>query len=91
MSLNHISTATLKSDRQTQKLALAKAKREGRVVANDGSITGGIDSSKPYYRERNVLDITELPTVYSTTTNDTNLVTDNPNIGGLVYGRPWTT
>ena len=38
---------------------------------------------------RAVLDITQLPTVYSTATNNTNLVIDNPNVGGLVYGRPW--
>jgi hypothetical protein len=38
---------------------------------------------------RDTLDITQLPTVYSTTTNNTNLVVDNPNVGGLVYGRPW--
>lgn len=40
---------------------------------------------------RSTLDKTQLPTVYSTATNNTNLVVDNPNIGGLVYGRPWTT
>jgi hypothetical protein len=34
----------------------------------------------------NVLDITELPTVYSG-----NTVVDNANTGGLVQGRPWTT
>jgi hypothetical protein len=33
---------------------------------------------------RSTLDITELPTVYSD--ND---VVDNPNVGGLVVGRPW--
>lgn len=39
---------------------------------------------------RATLDITQLPTVYATNTNTTSLVIDNPNIGGLVYGRPWT-
>jgi len=29
-------------------------------------------------------DITKLPTQYSG-----NLVVDNPNVGGLVQGRPW--
>ena len=38
---------------------------------------------------RDTLDITQLPTVYSTSSNNTNLVVDNPNVGGLVYGRPW--
>jgi hypothetical protein len=35
---------------------------------------------------RNVYDITELPTQY-----DDNTVVDNPNVGGLANGRPWTT
>jgi hypothetical protein len=91
MSLNGISTSTYKADRQAAKLDLAKAKREGRVVADDGTITGSIDSTKPYYRDRNVYDISQLPTVYSTSSNVTSDVVDNPNSGGLVYGRPWTT
>ena len=91
MSLNGISTSTYKADRQTAKLAIAKAKREGRTVADDGTITGGINTTATSYRARNVLDITELPTVYSTSSNLTSDVVDNPNVGGLVYGRPWTT
>lgn len=35
---------------------------------------------------RDVYDITELPTQYSG-----NTVVDNPNVGGLVEGRPWDT
>lgn len=31
-------------------------------------------------------DINQLPTKYSG-----NTVVDNPNVGGLVTGRPWTT
>jgi hypothetical protein len=38
---------------------------------------------------RDTYDINQLPTKYSTSTNNTNLVVDNPNTGGLVYGRPW--
>ena len=34
---------------------------------------------------RATYDITQLPTQY----ND-NTVVDNPNVGGLVVGRPWT-
>lgn len=33
---------------------------------------------------RATLDITQLPTVYSG-----NTIVDNPNVGGLVTGRPW--
>jgi len=35
---------------------------------------------------RATYDITQLPTQY-----DDNAVVDNPNVGGLVQGRPWTT
>lgn len=35
---------------------------------------------------RATYDITQLPTQYSG-----NTVVDNPNVGGLVTGRPWTT
>jgi len=38
---------------------------------------------------RYTYDITQLPTVYSTVSNATNNVVDNPNTGGLVVGRPW--
>ena len=34
---------------------------------------------------RATYDITQLPTQYSG-----NNVVDNPNVGGLVQGRPWT-
>lgn len=34
---------------------------------------------------RSTYDITELPTQY-----DDNAVIDNPNVGGLVEGRPWS-
>ena len=91
MALNGISTSTYKADRQLSKLALARAKRQGKVVAYDGEITGSVDPTKPYYRQRNNYDITELPTVYTAGDNKTADVFDNPNIGGLVYGRPWTT
>jgi len=36
------------------------------------------------YRTLHILDSTELPTVYSG--ND---VVDQPNVGGLIKGRPW--
>lgn len=38
---------------------------------------------------RDTYVISQLPTVYSTSTNNTGLVIDNPNVGGLVVGRPW--
>jgi hypothetical protein len=35
---------------------------------------------------RSTYDITQLPTQY-----DNNSIVDNPNVGGLVVGRPWVT
>lgn len=84
MSANGISELATKQLRQEAKLAIAEAKRQGKTVAEDGTITGTLDSSKPYYRVNNKLDITELPTVYSG--ND---VVDNANVGGLQTSRPW--
>lgn len=84
MALNGISELATKQLRQEAKLAIAEAKRQGKTVADDGTITGSLDSTKPYYRVNNVLDITELPTVYSG--ND---IVDNPNVGGLEESRPW--
>lgn len=84
MSLNGISTLATKQLRQEAKLEIAEAKRQGKTVALDGTITGTLDSTKPYYRVNNVLDTTELPTLYSD--ND---VVDNANTGGLQVSRPW--
>ena len=87
MAANGISTLANKKLRQDTKLAKAKAKREGRTVATDGTISGAIDTSAKSYRARNVLDATQLPTRYKTD----NTLDDNANTGGLVTGRPWTT
>ena len=84
MSQNGISTLATKQLRQEAKLAIAEAKRQGKTVSEDGTITGSLDSTKPYYRVNNKLDITELPTVYSG-----NNVVDNANVGGLQVSRPW--
>jgi hypothetical protein len=75
-----------KEARQIAKLDIAEAKRQGKVVATDGTITGSIDPTKPYYRVRNTYDITQLPTQY-----DGYDVVDNANVDGLVQGRPWVT
>lgn len=84
MSTNGISTLSTKQARQEAKLAIAQAKRQGKTVANDGTISGTLDATKPYYRVNNVLDTTELPTLYSG-----NSVVDNANTGGLQESRPW--
>jgi hypothetical protein len=70
-----------KEARQLAKLAIAEAKRQGKTVALDGTVTGSVDDTKPYYRAANTLDTTLLPTLYSG-----NTVVDNPNglIGGVI-------
>jgi hypothetical protein len=83
MAANGISTMANKQLKQEAKLAIAEAKRQGKVVAIDGTITGAVDPLKPYYRALNTLDINLLPTKYSV-----NLVVDTA--GALQPGRPWT-
>jgi hypothetical protein len=38
---------------------------------------------------RSYFDITQLPAIYAENNNDTNSVIDNPNLDGLIIGRPW--
>ena len=38
---------------------------------------------------RDTLDVTQLPTRYGPVDNDPANYEDNPNVGGLVEGRPW--
>ena len=85
MAANGISTLANKQLRQAAKLAKATAKRQGKTVAVDGTITGSVDATKPYYRAANTLDINLLPTKYNV-----NGLTNNANTGGLVAGRPWS-
>ena len=72
------STMASKHERQIAKLELAQTKRKA-----------GGDSTKPYYRSLNTFNATRLPTQYAVNSDDTNDVVDNPNVGGLVIGRPW--
>lgn len=64
MSLNGIAHLATRQLRQEGKLEIAEAKRQGKTVARDGTITGSIDPTKPYYRENNVLDIDLLSAKY---------------------------
>jgi len=84
MAANGISTLATKQLKQEAKLNIAEAKRQGKTVADDGTITGSVDATKPYYRSLNTLNINLLPTKYSG-----NTVSDNANVGGLQSGRPW--
>jgi hypothetical protein len=84
MAANGISELGTKALKQVAKLNIAQAKKQGKVVADNGTITGAVDSTKNYYRARNTYDITQLPTQYTG-----NAVTDNANASGLLVSRPW--
>jgi hypothetical protein len=73
MAANGISTLANKKLRQEAKLALANQDRIDRNTVEPGRYA---DTSA---------DITQLPTKYLAD----NSVSDNPNAGGLVAGRPW--
>jgi len=81
MAANGISTLSTKQLKQEAKLDKATAKRQGKVVARDGTITGSIDSTKNYYRAANTLDINLLPTKYTG-----NAITNNANGAVQVAG-----
>lgn len=85
MSANGISHLSTKAAKQVGKLNIAQAKRQGKTVAANGTITGSVDPTKSYYRYWNTYDITALPTQYSG-----NNIVDNPNSTGLLPHRPWT-
>lgn len=77
MASNGISTLATKRARQDDKLALA---------GNDRAAHNVIEPSR---YANTTADATQLPTRYAVGDNDTNNVVDNPNVGGLVVGRPW--
>ena len=101
MSANGISTHSPKSERRDLKLALASAKRQGKTVATDGTITGSLDSTKPYYRPYNVYTSpgtvspaeghpwTTTPT-YSFVTSGAILYLDAGNAASYTSGTTWT-
>ena len=86
MAANGISTLTNKKLKQDAKLAIALAKREGKAVAADGTISGATDTDAVAYRARNTITHSQLPTRYKTD----NTLDDQANADGLVTGRPWT-
>jgi hypothetical protein len=88
MAANGLSTLALKATRQDRKLVLARAKREGKTIAANGTISGSTDASRVSYRARNTIDDTQLPTRYNASSN-TGALVNNANNGGLVTGRPW--
>ena len=86
MAANGISTLANKKLRQDRKLVLARAKREGKTIALDGTISGNTDAAATSYRARNTITHSQLPTRYKTD----NTLDDQANAGTLAAGRPWT-
>jgi hypothetical protein len=86
MSANGIANLVSKQLKQERKLTIAEAKRKGKDVAVDGTITGTGNSAQPFYRTLNTANINILPTKYSG-----NTITDNVLDGNvLISGRPYT-
>jgi hypothetical protein len=83
MSANGIAHLETRQERQEAKLAIAEAKRQGKTVARDGTISGTLDSTKTYYRENNVLNIDLLAAKY---VGDVAVDDGSP----LESHRPWT-
>jgi hypothetical protein len=86
MAANGISRLSTKALRQVAKLDIAQAKKQGKTVARDGTITGSVNSTKNSYRYNNTYALADLPTQYTG-----NAVTNNANTGGLKTARPWTS
>jgi len=86
MSANGIANLVSKQLKQEGKLAIAEAKRQGKDVAINGTITGAGNVLQPFYRTLNTANINMLPTKYSG-----NTITDNVLDGNvLISGRPYT-
>jgi hypothetical protein len=86
MSANGIANLVSKQLKQEGKLAIAAAKRQGKDVAINGTITGAGNVLQPFYRTLNTANINMLPTKYSG-----NTITDNVLDGNvLISGRPYT-
>jgi len=85
MSANGIAHLQTRQQRQDAKLAIAEAKRQGKIVANDGTISGAVDPTAPWYRSANTLDKNLLPNPY----NGNDIDPDDGDPGPLNQGRPW--
>jgi hypothetical protein len=79
-----------KAARQVAKLDIAQAKRQGKIVADDGTISGSVDSSKPYYRTNNVYDLDALSLAYGTTADADPLLPARPWVGIASLSAPAT-
>jgi len=64
MAANGISTLGTKQLKQEAKIAIVQAKRQGKTVAKNGTVTGSINATKRYFRDANTYDLNLLPTKY---------------------------
>jgi hypothetical protein len=72
MAANGISTLGTKQLKQEAKIAIVQAKRQGKTVALDGTITGSIDATKKHFRDANSYNLNLLPTKYVDNTSYNN-------------------
>ncbi len=72
MAANGISTLGTKQLKQEAKIAIAQAKKQGKTVALDGTITGSIDATKKHFRDSNSYNLNLLPTKYVDNTSYNN-------------------
>lgn len=79
-----------KAARQVAKLNIAQAKRQGKIVADDGTITGSVDTTKPYYRTNNVYDLDALSLAYGTVADSDPLLPARPWVGIVELAAPAT-
>lgn len=89
MAANGISTLSTKEARQDAKLALAGAKRKGRVITEGSgawSDDGTDNVNAKYYRQGNTLDKTLLANPWEGNSYN---VDDDESTGAPVRGRPW--
>lgn len=89
MALNGISELPDKYDRQIAKLTIAQAKRQGKTVAADGTISGTVDDTKPFYREWNEYDRLALARAYASGGTASDLELEANTYNPLLPHRPW--
>ncbi len=86
MSANGIANLLSKQLKQEGKLDIAAAKRQGKDVDINGTITGAGNVLQPFYRTLNTANINMLPTKYSGNTITVSVLDGNV----LISGRPYT-
>lgn len=79
-----------KAARQVAKLDIAQAKRQGKTVADNGTISGSVDSTQTYYRSNNVYDLDALSLAYGTVADSDPLLLSRPWVSVASLAAPTT-